>query len=91
MSGDKVWIAEQGDAVSGATPLGDALARTTVLIKLTYLQPWICSMGFIPGSIGETSTLAIFIGALILVIYRNGKLADHALGICRRTGDRIYL
>jgi Na+-transporting NADH:ubiquinone oxidoreductase subunit B len=74
MSGDKVWIAEQGDAVSGATPLGDALASTT-MPDATLELPSTLQMfyGLIPGSIGETSTLAILIGALILLFTGMGS------------------
>lgn len=68
MSGDKVWIADQGDAVSGATPMGDALTSTTLPdSSLTLPDTMDMFLGFIPGSIGETSTLAILIGALILL------------------------
>jgi len=68
MSGEKVWIAEQGDAVSGATPMGDALTSTTVPDgSLTLPDTMDMFYGFIPGSIGETSTLAILLGAVILV------------------------
>ncbi len=68
MSGDQVWIAQQGDAVSGATPMGDALASTTVQgSSLTLPDTMDMFYGFIPGSIGETSTLAILIGAVILI------------------------
>lgn len=64
MSGDTVWIAEQGDAISGATPLGEMLAggvkpNASVLDML---------LGFIPGSVGETSVVAILIGAVILLV-----------------------
>jgi len=74
MSGDKVWIADQGDAVSGATPLGDALASTT-MPDATLELPSTLQMfyGLIPGSIGETSTLAILIGALILLVTGMGS------------------
>lgn len=63
ISGDAVWIADKADAFSGATPLADAAAG-----NLSSL-PSIADMffGFIPGSIGETSTLAILIGAVILL------------------------
>lgn len=68
MSGDKVWIAEQGDAVSGATPLGDALSSTTIPgSSLTLPDTMDMFYGFMPGSIGETSTLAILIGGLVLI------------------------
>ena len=64
MSGDAVWIAEKADAFSGATPLADAAAG-----NISNL-PSIAEMfiGLIPGSIGETSTLAILIGAVILLV-----------------------
>jgi Na+-transporting NADH:ubiquinone oxidoreductase subunit B len=68
MSGDKVWIAgllDGGDKVvdgfSGATPLGQAITGQ-VNVSL-----WDSFTGTIPGSIGETSTLAILIGAVILL------------------------
>ncbi|MDT8394456.1 MAG: NADH:ubiquinone reductase (Na(+)-transporting) subunit B [Bacteroidales bacterium] len=74
MSGDKVWIAGQGDAVSGATPMGDALASTTLPDStLTLPDTMDMFLGFIPGSIGETSTLAILIGALILLFTGMGS------------------
>ncbi len=74
MSGDKVWIADQGDAISGATPLGDALASTTVPgSSLTLPDTMDMFFGFMPGSIGETSTLAILIGALILIFTGMGS------------------
>ena len=68
MSGDQVWIAGQGDAISGATPLGNALASTTTPgSPLTLPDTMDMFYGFMPGSIGETSTLAILLGAVILV------------------------
>lgn len=69
MSGDKVWIAglSQGqnvvDGFSGATPL--ATAASNHIDQLPSLFDLF--IGTIPGSIGETSTLAILIGAVILV------------------------
>ncbi len=64
MSGEKVWIAEKADAFSGATPLGNLLVGE----PLSSL-PSVADMfwGFIPGSIGETSTFLILIGAAILI------------------------
>ncbi|NQV03486.1 MAG: NADH:ubiquinone reductase (Na(+)-transporting) subunit B [Bacteroidia bacterium] len=64
MSGDKVWIVDKADAFSGATPLGDAMIGEVDKIPSAMDM----FLGFIPGSIGETSTLAIIIGALILLI-----------------------
>ncbi len=63
MSGDKVWIAEKADAYSGATPLGHLL----VLDADKLPSDWAMFLGTIPGSIGETSTLAIMLGALVLI------------------------
>lgn len=65
MSGDKVWIAEKADAFSGATPLAEAAAGNTELVKSQLADMF---WGTIPGSIGETSVAAILIGALILII-----------------------
>ena len=70
MTGDKVWIAglTKGkdiiDGFSGATPLSLCAAGETSHLP-SFLKMFI---GTIPGSIGETSTLAILVGALILII-----------------------
>ena len=63
MSGDKVWIAEKADAYSGATPLGHALVGD--FDKIHPVSDMF--LGFIPGSIGETSVIAILIGAVVLL------------------------
>ena len=70
MSGNVVWIntdVAQGqqvvDGFSGATPLGDAAAGFGDKIP----GFWESFIGTIPGSIGETSTLACLIGASILI------------------------
>jgi len=62
MSGNKPWIAPL-DGMSQATPL---LAKSSSL-DLSYSW-WDMFYGFIPGSIGETSTLAVLIGACLLLI-----------------------
>jgi Na+-transporting NADH:ubiquinone oxidoreductase subunit B len=74
MSGDAVWIAEKADTFSGATPLADAAAlvdatpaQAESLMSGALSQTWDMFIGLIPGSIGETSTLAILIGAVILI------------------------
>ena len=70
MSGDKVWIEglTQGknvvDGFSGATPLG-LLAQNQGDLLPSFRDMFI---GTIPGSVGETSTLAILIGAFILIV-----------------------
>lgn len=73
MSGDTVWISglSKGEGVvdgfSGATPLGKAAAGFTDIAKDKFPSLADSFLGFIPGSIGETSTLAILIGAAILI------------------------
>jgi len=64
ISGDKVWISDKLDAFSGATPLGNALVGNFKDMPSVYDM----FMGFIPGSVGETSVLMILIGAAILLI-----------------------
>lgn len=68
MSGDLVWIydlpnAAPVDGFSGATPLAELALGAEGKVASFYDM----FMGFIPGSIGETSTLAILIGAAILI------------------------
>ncbi len=68
MSGEKVWYSDwtmmgaQVDGITGATAL-EQLA-TTGSMQYSALDAF---LGFIPGSFGETSTLAILIGAAILL------------------------
>ena len=61
ISGDKVWLAIDG--VSKATPLAQ-LADNTFHAGISWMNAF---LGFMPGSMGETSTLAILIGAAILL------------------------
>ena len=67
MSGDKVWALE---GMSGATPLLKVASNSgndpySLLGDYSWTEMF---MGFIPGSIGETSTLAVLIGAIFLII-----------------------
>ena len=71
MSGDKVWVkgnymdcinGAPVDGVSAATPLGQLAAGEPVTAS-----PMETIIGTIPGSIGETSVIAILIGAFILI------------------------
>ncbi len=64
MSGDSVWISALPDGVSGATPLAHAAAGNIDQMP----SAWDMFVGTIPGSVGETSVIAILIGALILLI-----------------------
>ena len=69
MSGEKPWIASSVDGVSMATPL---LAVSSNDHTAQY-DWWEMFYGYIPGSIGETSTLAILIGAAILIVTKIGS------------------
>jgi Na+-transporting NADH:ubiquinone oxidoreductase subunit B len=77
ISGDAVWIAANnvaaGDATdgfSGATWLGKAAAESGALMDASWMDAFI---GFIPGSMGETSALACLMGAGILIATRVGS------------------
>ena len=74
MSGDKVWVTgavertneiaagANLDAISGETILG-SLAQGNDIVYSTWDMFW----GFIPGSVGETSTFLILLGGLYLL------------------------
>ena len=70
MSGDAVWVSSNSifglgkdiDALTAATPLGQAATEAPITASLSDMI-----FGFIPGSIGETSVIAIAIGAVILL------------------------
>ncbi len=71
MSGDSVWIAKEQifglgnslpDTFTAATPLGLANVGEKVTTSLNDMI-----VGLIPGSVGETSVIAIAIGAVILL------------------------
>ncbi len=76
MSGSSVWVSKTWvpalkgvDAVSAATPLaiahdGTFDAATGAVGQYSFMDMF---YGFIPGSTGETSVIAILIGAFILV------------------------
>jgi Na+-transporting NADH:ubiquinone oxidoreductase subunit B len=73
MSGNAVWVAHQSifgmgktvDGITAATSLG----TTATASAANGFPPfsWDMVTGFIPGSIGETSVIAILIGAVILL------------------------
>lgn len=71
MTGDTIWVATNSilgygntlaDGVTAATPLGDVAVGAEIPYSLSDMI-----IGFIPGSIGETSVIAIAIGAVILL------------------------
>jgi NADH:ubiquinone oxidoreductase, Na(+)-translocating, B subunit len=79
ISGDTIWVegvnAAKANAMSvidgftGATPLAQAATGTTEFTNIAGSPMGFMEMfiGNIPGSIGETSTIAILLGAIILI------------------------
>ena len=75
MSGDKVWVSGllngEGiiDGFTGATALGQAATNSGTIINGIgdTLTPMGMFIGLVPGSIAETSTLAILLGAFFLI------------------------
>ncbi len=75
MSGDQVWVAKESflglgndlsvDALTQATPLGQAASNVEVTSSFSDML-----VGLMPGSVGETSVIAIAIGAAILLYTR---------------------
>ncbi len=74
MSGDKVWVhgaramTGQPDAISGETILGSLAQNHEVHYSVMDMF-----YGFIPGSIGETSTLLIILAGLFLIFTKIGS------------------
>jgi len=63
MSGSTVWVADSvADGVSGETVLGELAANT-----IPDTSVFDMFMGYMPGSVGETSVLMILIGAALLL------------------------
>lgn len=82
MSGDKVFVCSRSilglghdlpDGFTGATPLGQIASFAGDKLELLNLRgdvisTWDAFLGLIPGSFGETSTLCILIGAILLLV-----------------------
>ena len=74
MSGDKVWVHDAvnrvgtADAISGETILGSYAQNATPIY-----DHWDMFFGFIPGSVGETSTFLILLGAAFLIFTKIGS------------------
>lgn len=71
MTGDTVWVAQKSifglgytlpDTFTAATPLGEMAVNHVPAASLADMV-----YGFIPGSIGETSVIAIALGAILLL------------------------
>ena len=84
MSGDKVWVhgadprvqnladGATADVISGETILG-SLAQNSTSMMDSANDIWNAFYGFIPGSVGETSTLLIVFGAIFLIFSKIGS------------------
>lgn len=80
MSGDKVWVhgaVERANKIADGANL-DAISGETILGGLAQnheLHYSVADMfyGFIPGSVGETSTLLILLGGLFLIFTKIGS------------------
>ena len=74
ISGDKVWIAANTDVdgVSGATWLAE-VATLGSQVLTEGVSWWDACLGLVPGSMGETSTLGCFLGAVLLIITKVGS------------------
>ncbi len=80
MSGDKVWVhgaVERDQAIAAGQNL-DAISGETILGSLAQgkeagYEVMDMFLGFIPGSVGETSTLLIILGGLFLVFTKIGS------------------
>ena len=80
MSGDKVWVhgaVERSNEIAAGANL-DAISGETILGSLAQGKEVSYSVadmfyGFIPGSVGETSTLLILLGGLFLIFTKIGS------------------
>ena len=73
ISGDQPWIAADFagvDGFSGATWLAQAAADVGALSNASWIDSF---LGFVPGSMGETSALAALLGATILIMTKVGS------------------
>jgi len=74
MSGDKVWVHQAvertgtAEAISGETILGSYAQNQEIIYSLSDMF-----IGFIPGSVGETSKILIILGALFLIFTKIGS------------------
>ena len=80
MSGDAVWVPVDG--FTGATALAVSAAEGVEQLAANGMTWWNSFVGLIPGSIGETSTIACFLGLAFLLVTRiaNWRLVVGCLG-----------
>jgi len=80
MSGDSVWVPVDG--YTGATALAVSAADGFQELAARGMSWWDSFLGFVPGSMGETSTLACLIGLCFLLATRiaNYRMVVGCLG-----------
>lgn len=89
MSGDKVWVhgaverAGTADAISGETILGYLAQGNATEFRYSLSDMF---YGFIPGSVGETSTLLILLGGLFLIF---SKIASWRIMVSAVLGSLV--
>ena len=66
MSGDSVWVAVDG--YSGATALAISASDGYQTLAANGMTWWDSFLGFVPGSMGETSALAALVGVAFLML-----------------------
>ncbi len=83
ISGESVWVsgvsdgsAKLADGFSGATPLAEISSLSAADAPIEWSSMSVCDWftGLIPGSIGETSFIAIMLGAALLLFTRIASL-----------------
>jgi Na+-transporting NADH:ubiquinone oxidoreductase subunit B len=74
MSGDAIWTPVDG--FSGATALGLSAAKGVESLAIEGITWWDAFYGTIQGSLGETSTLACFVGLAFLMLT---KIANYRM------------
>ncbi len=89
ISGDSVWIAaNMTDGATGATWLSQAAAGGSEALQgVSWFDAF---LGFVPGSMGETSAAAALIGALILTLTGIGSWRT-MLGVALGTAGTVLL
>ena len=74
LSGDSVWVPVDG--YTGATALAVSASQGYQELAARGMDWWDSFLGFIPGSMGETSTLACLLGLVFLLVT---KIANYRM------------
>lgn len=85
LSGDSVWVPVDG--YTGATALAVSAAEGFQELAARGISWWDAFLGFVPGSMGETSTLACLIG-LAFLLYT--KIANYRMVVGCLAGMIVF-